>query len=71
MSRGAPFSGTRALLPFATVAPERATGQAQSVYPVLVFIFFVQRYLVRGLTFGAVKSSIRSVGIAFSDPTTG
>jgi ABC-type glycerol-3-phosphate transport system permease component len=35
--------------------PQVAAASIIQSVPVLVFIFFVQKYLVRGLTFGAVK----------------
>jgi multiple sugar transport system permease protein len=35
--------------------PQVAAASIVQSLPVLIFIFFVQRYLVRGLTFGAVK----------------
>ncbi|MDH3689219.1 MAG: carbohydrate ABC transporter permease [Gammaproteobacteria bacterium] len=35
--------------------PQVAAASIVQTIPVLVFIFFIQKYLVRGLTFGAVK----------------
>ena len=48
----APFARSSSVI---SLWPQVAAASIVQSLPVLVFIFFVQRYLVRGLTFGAVK----------------